>query len=631
MEYTLSAHCKISEIREEEYKKKKQFVFRITWPTAAEEEEEDFDYEDDEANGLARTMDSPKASGGGITLSPSHSLDAGDAPGPGDDSSTPYAGMRKSKSAITVTGTKSVPSSGGKLTSQTEKVASKPVKKATWWGGFFGGGNAHTDQGCNNSPLDLACDSRTDAANWIEAIQDSLKLSSATVGGDFHVASMQSSRRAAPPGVRIKEVEEWLKSSRWKVCSILQGVRIFEQAGFDETAVRAHAGSVAVDPAHVLTDTLPNYQHDPNPYSEIPCYRVNIGVNSCTLEVFKSIMSLPPGCRAGAIKQMRVIESIDNHTDIVHILLDPIYIYPTWTAPRDLCLMRYWKHLADKSYIICFDSTFHQDCPLTTGYVRADMHATYLISPPKGADYDEEQEECLLTYIAQMDPRGWVWRSFGFQHTMLQIFMLHVLDIRDSLDMDRFVKVHFDASHERRQMRASLSAMTLNAMSEKGMSNLGSIPPPALPAHMWAEPDLQTFRLRSKTYNQDKQKVLSEPSLFKLVAVDIFEVPEPTRNIASNPKNRVAQAFARGETTWCFVMNIMVPGPPHLCFVVYLEGDRKKIEEDTPFGRIARPFFFGHDDEFRNNRFKLIPRVRPPSVGIRVRVKPPFRINRPCV
>jgi hypothetical protein len=59
-------------------------------------------------------------------------------------------------------------------------------------------------------------------------------------------------------------------------------------------------------------------------------------------------------------------------------------------------------------------------------------------------------------------------------------------------------------------------------------------------------------------------------------------------------------------------MNIMVPGPPFLCFVVYLEGDKKKIEEDTPFGRIARPFFNGNDDEFRNNRFKLIPRVRLP-------------------
>ena len=37
---------------------------------------------------------------------------------------------------------------------------------------------------------------------------------------------------------------------------------------------------------------------------------------------------------------------------------------------------------------------------------------------------------------------------------------------------------------------------------------------------------------------------------------------------------------------------------------------QSKIEEDTPFGRVARPFFCGSDDEFRNNRFKLIPKVR---------------------
>jgi hypothetical protein len=33
------------------------------------------------------------------------------------------------------------------------------------------------------------------------------------------------------------------------------------------------------------------------------------------------------------------------------------------------------------------------------------------------------------------------------------------------------------------------------------------------------------------------------------------------------------------------------------------------IDADTPFGRVARPFFYGNDNEFRNNRFKLIPKV----------------------
>ena len=43
--------------------------------------------------------------------------------------------------------------------------------------------------------------------------------------------------------------------------------------------------------------------------------------------------------------------------------------------------------------------------------------------------------------------------------------------------------------------------------------------------------------------------------------------------------------------------------------------------EDTPFGRIARPFFDGNDDEFRNNRFKLIPKIVDGNMIIKMAVK----------
>lgn len=45
------------------------------------------------------------------------------------------------------------------------------------------------------------------------------------------------------------------------------------------------------------------------------------------------------------------------------------------------------------------------------------------------------------------------------------------------------------------------------------------------------------------------------------------------------------------------------------------------IEADTPFGRIARPFFYGNDDEFRNNRFKLIPMVLEGNMIVKMAVK----------
>jgi hypothetical protein len=65
----------------------------------------------------------------------------------------------------------------------------------------------------------------------------------------------------------------------------------------------------------------------------------------------------------------------------------------------------------------------------------------------------------------------------------------------------------------------------------------------------------------------------------------------------------------------------MVPGPPFLSFVAYFQADKSKIDEDTPFGRVARPFFYGNDDEFRNNRFKLIPKVVDGNMIIKMAVK----------
>ena len=111
-----------------------------------------------------------------------------------------------------------------------------------------------------------------------------------------------------------------------------------------------------------------------------------------------------------------------------------------------------------------------------------------------------------------------------------------------------------------------------------------------------------------------KIPVNSEP-LFELVAVDLWRVEAPTQNIASTPSNRVQQALKRGDNTWVCVIQIMVPGPPHFAFVAYFVPRQSKggtamlHDQSTPFGRLARPFFFGDDDDFRDDHFKLIPRV----------------------
>ena len=451
----------------------------------------------------------------------------------------------------------------------------------------------------------LACDSYHEAEMWVHAIESQIQ----EIGDNLldmpnlpngHRLSISSRRHAPPPEVRLQEVEEWIRSSKWKMKTVFEGLRIYEHM-------------------YTLDDSNNLYNHvDGSRLSRFnlpPCARVNLSVNASASDVFLTIMNLPASCRTGTIKNMTVVETIDNYTDIIHMQLDALYLWPTWTSPRDFCLIRHWKHNADGSYAITLDSTFHHSCPIVYGFVRATLHGAYIITPPKDDVYDEEQTECMLTFIAEMDPRGWIWQKFDYQYNMLQQLLLHLYDIRDTADSERFVKAQFDPITEKRQQQRSLGTSDKvksveNASLENATTeSLAMTPPPTLSPDTWDEPDACTFKIRGPSYKTDNIKAPSAPSLFKLIAVDLFEVVETAFNIAAHPKNRVHQALARGDKTWVFVLNIMVPGPPNLSFVAYFEGNRSLIEADTEFGRIAKPFFDGNDDEFRNNRFKLIPKI----------------------
>ncbi len=63
---------------------------------------------------------------------------------------------------------------------------------------------------------------------------------------------------------------------------------------------------------------------------------------------------------------------------------------------------------------------------------------------------------------------------------------------------------------------------------------------------------------------------------------------------------------------YVFVVNIAMPGPPtyHLVFY-YGVDDMSKIDgsDGSPSSKLCKEFFFGKDDTFRNNTFKLIPQI----------------------
>lgn len=470
-----------------------------------------------------------------------------------------------------------------------------------------GGDRSHGVVDKKEKHLTLGCDKLIDAEKWVQAIQAEI----VKIGGSKELVSSDywSGDSGPPLEMRLEEVEGWIRSTQWRVSRLMHGIRVFEQNFRD-------------------SNDFQSFNDNGSGPARAPCLRINLTMNASPTQVFNTIMSMPPACRTGTIKSFGLVETLTSFVDIVHITLDPVFISPTWTAPRDLCLIRYWKQNVDGSYVVCLDSTTHSECPLISGHVRGELHAVYVISSPKfapGLDGDgEDAPECLLTCITQYDPRGWVWQSGGYRHELTELFLMHVIDIRDAIDSDRFMQVHFDAALERnvaRPVDSKVGGGTGGAADGVPQGSISTIPMPACQQHFWGPIDPTTFRIRSKTYNADKVKEPSAPSVFKLICIDLFETAEPIRNIAADPKNRVYLAHQRGENTWVFVVSFMVPGPPHYNFVVYMEGDREAMEADTPFGRIARPFFFGNDDEFRNNRFKLVPKIVEGNMVVKMAVK----------
>eukprot|EP00978_Attheya_sp_CCMP212_P047394 scaffold421344_cov55-Attheya_sp.AAC.1 len=304
----------------------------------------------------------------------------------------------------------------------------------------------------------------------------------------------------------------------------------------------------------------------------------------------------------------RIIENVDDHTDIIHLVFRPLYLFPTWTAPRDFVLYRYWRYESDGTYDVCYDSVEHPQCPPLTTHVRGVMYGTYTISPRKKVRgglldmHPEDVNECLLSHVVQVDPRGWVPRFFpsfatqGYGEAFSIAALMQLLDIRDALEYDRFVPVSVDyqprlrkAARREFQLRATNSEKDFTNFSAvydnpdvigyqmdginsvdsiedvdnlgdydfkyasieealptriEGEPNIENIPPPFIETQ-WARPDANSFRVRGKMYKKDKIKINAGPSAFRLLTTDVLVADKHIRGVCNRPKERVQLALGR--------------------------------------------------------------------------------------
>jgi hypothetical protein len=137
----------------------------------------------------------------------------------------------------------------------------------------------------------------------------------------------------------------------------------------------------------------------------------------------------------------------------------------------------------------------------------------------------------------------------------------------------------------------------------------------------WTEPDANSFRVRGKTYKVDNRKVNAGSSIFRLIAADVIETDVPIMTgMCLHPKERVQLALQRERESpatsdmpaYVFCVNIIMPGPPNYHLVFYYSvDDMSKIDgsDGSPHSKLCNEFFFGRDDAFRDNTFKLIPQI----------------------
>ncbi|KAG7390587.1 hypothetical protein PHYPSEUDO_007527 [Phytophthora pseudosyringae] len=129
---------------------------------------------------------------------------------------------------------------------------------------------------------------------------------------------------------------------------------------------------------------------------------------------------------------------------------------------------------------------------------------------------------------------------------------------------------------------------------------------------LWSQPDWMQFKLRSKTYLQNKVKETGAPPLFELVWFESFKgTHEELMHVCSAKKGFVSKATAKfgNDMPQLFVVTLVIPGSPLVATVQYFARTRSASAEEPTAADKLWERFLKSNDAFRNSRFKLIPTI----------------------
>ncbi|AED95268.1 Pleckstrin homology (PH) domain-containing protein / lipid-binding START domain-containing protein [Arabidopsis thaliana] len=387
-----------------------------------------------------------------------------------------------------------------------------------------------------------------------------------------------------------------------------------------------------------------------------------VGVVEATCEeIFELVMSMD-GTRYEwdcSFHNGRLVEEVDGHTAILYhrLLLD---WFPMVVWPRDLCYVRYWRRNDDGSYVVLFRSREHENCGPQPGFVRAHLESGgFNIAPLKPRN---GRPRTQVQHLIQIDLKGWGsgYLPAFQQHCLLQM-LNSVSGLREwfSQTDDRGqpiripVMVNMASSSlalgkgGKHHHKSSLSIDQTNGASRNSVlmdedsddddefqipdsepepetskqdqeTDAKKTEEPALNIDLscfsgnlrhddnenarncWRISDGNNFKVRGKSFCDDKRKIPAGKHLMDLVAVDWFKDTKRMDHVVRR-KGCAAQVAAE-KGLFSTVVNVQVPGSTHYSMVFYF------VTKELVPGSLFQRFVDG-DDEFRNSRLKLIPLV----------------------
>ncbi|KAL4094541.1 hypothetical protein PRIC1_010202 [Phytophthora ramorum] len=359
--------------------------------------------------------------------------------------------------------------------------------------------------------------------------------------------------------------------------------------------------------------------------SAVPCFKTLQVVDGSPSEIFLYLMGIKnyPVWDA-SVERAEVVHTIDDHSDIIHLVYRPVWMWPIWLAPRDLCLLRYWRRAEDGSYVVCMQSALHPECPPMHGLVRATCKGGGFIISPRALSVTLGDElTSMVTNVVHLDPQGWegqLLQRLNVMHLYVRPQVLSLTGLRDVMEARKYVCPNVPEEFSA-VLAASTDEQAAAAHEEGATGAAGDADAPAsvleefpsnLPRAMWAEPDGQAMMVRGPDYLSDRRKIPSQSPSLRLVGVDLFQSSESIEHIASRPDNSVQRELKRHEEQgtempFTFVVNFVVPGNPRINMVLYYQAPHPSVMTDgSPSAELMADFLEG-SDEFRNERFKLIP------------------------